>query len=512
MTARARWAAMALLSISLFVIMMDMTVLIMALPELVKELQPSATQQLWIVDSYALLLVGLLIPASALADRWGRRRFLLLGFAIFGAVSLAVLWADSPANVIVLRALLGAAGAMIMPTTLSMIRTLFPDAKERATALAVWSIVSGAGAVLGPLVGGLLLEWFDWRAAFLINLPFVALSLAGGLLFLPEARNPTPPRWDLLSSGLALAGMSSLVWAIKRLADQGVLVPTTWVVLVTAMGLVTWFVVRTWRSPAPLIDLRLFESRPFLAGATAALASMFAMAALLLLVAQWLQVVEGLAPIMAGVALLPMAVGAMVFAWSAPNLALRYGAREVLSGGLALAGIGLIVVVGLSEPIRYIQVLAPLVLVGAGIGSLAIASAIIMGATPADKAGSAAAIEESMYDLGNVLGIATLGSVGAVLYRRYLAGETLVEEGLAPEVVALAEESVTEAMRLAHELGIDQLAAQAEAAFNTALRHSSGLGGLIMVAAAMTTFLMIPREYDLAAPGSEGHEPASRAN
>jgi DHA2 family multidrug resistance protein-like MFS transporter len=189
-SAGRRWGALAVLSASLLVVVMDLTILTIALPDLAADLRPSAAQQLWIIDSYSLVLAGLLVSMSALADRWGRRRMLLAGFVVFGGASALVLVARSAETVVAVRALLGIGGAMIMPTTLSMIRTVFTDPRERATALGVWSAVAALGAAVGPIVGGLLLENFGWRAAFLVNVPCMAVALVAGVLVLPEARDP----------------------------------------------------------------------------------------------------------------------------------------------------------------------------------------------------------------------------------------------------------------------------------------------------------------------------------
>ncbi len=501
MTSRQRWAALIVLAGSLLVVMMDMTILIMALPELVQDLAPSASEQLWIVDVYSLILAGLLIPMSALGDRWGRKRLLLTGFTLFGVVSVLVLFADSPAFVIALRALLGAAGAMIMPTTLSMIRSIFQDPKERAKALAVWSIVSGLGAIIGPVVGGALLEVFSWHSAFLINVPFVLVAVVAGAVLLPEARDPRPPRWDAVATVLSIAGMSLLVWGIKQLAKEGWGDVASWAAVLAAAALMTWFVRRCLSRPDPLLDVRLFRSRPFRAGTIAALASMFAMGAMLLLVAQWLQVVAGYSPLVAGLALLPMAIGSFVFAPFAPALAFRIGARTVLAAGLAAAGVGLLLLYALGSPLSYPELIVPLALVGAGIGSLAVGSAIIMGSTPEEKAGNAAAIEEAMYDLGSVLGIAVLGSVAAALYREHLGIGAFTAAGLPGELGAAADESLVGALEVARQTGFDDLATAATAAFVDSLGQTSLVGGSVMLAAAAVTYLLIPKSFDLAADG-----------
>ncbi|MDA3647132.1 MFS transporter [Saccharopolyspora indica] len=486
--ARRRWAGLGVLAASLLVIAMDMTILNVALPSLAADLRPGADQQLWIIDVYSLVLAGLLIPMSRLADRWGRKKLLLSGFAVFGGASLLVLAADTAGAVIAVRALLGVGGAMIMPTTLSMIRSLFTDPRERATALGVWAAVSSLGMAVGPIAGGLLLEHFSWHAAFLVNVPLMIAALVAGLALLPEVRDPAPGRWDVLGTAQAIAGMVALIWAIKRLAKLGPADLVSWAALAAAAGLLTWFVLRCLRRPDPLLDVGLFARRPFTAGVLAALASMFAMAALLLLVAQWFQLVEGLSPLQTGVYLLPMALGAAIASPLAPTVAARIGARTTVAGGLAVAGLGFLSLHVL--PLTYPVVLLALTLLGIGASSLAIASAIIMSGTPPEKAGNAAAAEETAYDLGNVLGVAVLGSAASVAYRAYL-------EAGSPGVPAGAEESLGAALDIAAETGAAELAVRAEAAFNHSLAQTGLFGGLIMIATAVAVFLLLPKNTGL---------------
>ncbi|GAA2724226.1 MFS transporter [Actinocorallia aurantiaca] len=503
-----RWACLAVLSVSLLAVVMDMSVLNVALPDLAADLSPSATQQLWIVDVYSLVLAGLLVSMSALADRWGRKRLLLAGFGVFGAASLVVLAATTAEGVIAVRALLGVGGALIMPTTLSMVRTVFTDPAERATALGVWAAVSSLGIAVGPIVGGLLLEHFSWQAAFLVNVPLMAAGIAAGVWLLPESRASKPGRWDPLATALSIAGMASLVWAIKdlgeRYADDGLANPVAWTVLAAALVALTWFVLRCLRRPDPLLDVRLFVHRAFTAGTLTALASMFAMAALLLLVAQWLQLVEGHSPLKAGVYLLPMAVGALLASPAAPMLAARIGVRVVLGGGLAIAGAGFLLLCLAPAPLSYPWVAASLALQGAGAGALAVASAVIMSGSPPDKAGSAAAIEETSYELGSVLGIAILGSVAAVVYRAHLTLDDLaaqaVRDGLpAPavdEAADSARQSLGGAMEAASRAGLPDLAARAQEAFTDSLVRTGLLGGVSLLAFAAVVFALTPRDAD----------------
>ena len=439
---------------------------------------------------YSLILAGLLIPMSALADRIGRRKTLLIGFALFGLMSLLVLFAANSATVIALRAILGVSGAMIMPTTMSMVRSVFQDPEERTRALAIWSIFAGLGAIVGPLVGGGLLEFFSWHAAFLVNVPVAVLVVAAGML-LPEVKDPNPPRWDTLAVVLSIAGMVALVFGIKELAHQGVGHATPWLMLMGGTAFMGLFILRCLRSSEPLLDVRLFTRAPFSAGVIVALTTMLAMGGVMLLITQWLQVVAGYTPILAGVALLPFAIGSLIVSPIAPELARCISARAVVTGGLVVSAAGMLLLGAmgtLGELTSYWQFITPMAMVGAGLGSLAIASVIIMGSTPTDKAGNAAAIEESSYELGNVLGVAIIGSVASALYRA-----NINLNGLDAKFVGLAQESLVGALAVARELALPDLAATATTAFNDSLSGAALAGGGIMLAAALAVYLMVPK-------------------
>ncbi|WP_320669436.1 MFS transporter [Patulibacter defluvii] len=499
-----RWAALAVLSASLLVVTMDLTILNVALPELAADIEPSATEQLWIVDVYSLVLAGLLISMSAFADRRGRKLVLLAGFAVFGGASALVVVADSPLAVIAVRALLGIGGAMIMPTTLSMVRSIFLDPAERATALGVWSAVSAVGAAVGPIVGGFLLEHFSWQAAFLVNVPLMVLGIAAGVVLLPEVRVPRPGRWDAVATALSIAGMVALIWSIKHFAkQQDLLDPLALAALAAALVLLVAFVRRCLRRDDPLLDVRLFASRPFTAGVVAALGTMFGLAAVLFLLAQWLQLVEHHGPLAAGVRLLPLAGAGLLSSIVAPPLAARIGPRLVLAAGLAVAGAGLLVLGLAGRDLAYGTVAVALALVGGGVGSLAMASAIIMLGTPNERAGSAAAIEESAYDVGNVLGVAILGSVAALLYRDGLDLGPALSGALGPEASAHAEGSLAAATAIADEARLPALASHAGDAFVSALADTSLIGGVAMLAVAALVFVLVPRGMTLT--GSAHH-------
>ncbi|MDP4508313.1 MFS transporter [Nonomuraea turcica] len=499
-SAKRRWAGLAVLSAAVLLVVMDMTVLNVALPAISEDLRPSSIELLWIVDAYGLVLAGLLVTVSALGDRWGRKRMLLTGFAVFGLASLAVLAADAPAEVIAVRALLGVGGAMITPSTLSMIRNLFPDPGERAKALGIWSAMAAVGAALGPILAGLLLERFTWHAAFLVNVPVMAAAIGAGLVLLPESRNPSPGRWDALATVLSMAGMVTLVYAVKSFGKYGP--ASAGALLATAVAAVTlgWFVLRCLRRPDPLLELRLFRSGPFSAGVTTALTTAIAMGAVLLLLAQWMQLVQGYSPLETGVRLLPAALAALVASPLAPSLAARIGARTVLAGGPAVTAAGFLLLFLAPAPLDYWPVAGALTLIGIGNGALAIASAVIMSGTPAAKSGSAAAIEETSYDIGGALGVAVLGSVAAAVYRGGLDYDG--------PAAAVARESLGGAIDVARELGAEgfqlsaegvRLAEQAMAAFTHSLALTSGAGAALMLAGAVLVWLLTPRGLDLSA-------------
>lgn len=474
-----RWAGLAVLAASLLVVVMDMTILNVALPDLVKDLQPGAVAQLWIVDAYALVLAGLIIPVTALGDRWGRRRMLLTGFAVFGLGSLLVLVAPGAGAVIAIRALLGVGGAMIMPATLSLIRTLFPDPRERALALGIWAAMAAAGAAAGPVVGGALLEVFSWHAAFLVNVPLMVAAVAAGWWLLPESRSERPGRLDALGVLLSLGGMTTLVYGVKDLGKHG---PEPVALAALALGalLLTWFVRRCLRQDRPMLAVRLFGDKLFTAGVITALASSTTMMAVLFVGSQWLQLVQGWSPLRAGAALVPLAVGGLVGSPLAPSVAARVGVRRVLVGSLVLTATGLAVLALLPRPLDYAGVAAAFLVVGLGTAGLAVGSALIMGRAPADDAGSAGAIEEASYEVGGVLGVAVFGSIAGVVYRA----------GLPAAAPAAVQDSVAGALGTG-------LAPAATAAFTDAFAVVGLAGAVVAAVAAVVVWRLLPADLDL---------------
>lgn len=472
-----RWWALAVLAASLLVVVMDMTILNVALPEMAAELELSSVSQLWVVDAYALALAGLLVPVTALGDRWGRKRMLLTGYAAFALGSVAIVWAYDAATVIAIRALLGIGGAMVMPSTLSLIRAVFADARERTLALSVWGATAALGGAVGPVVGGALLERFSWHSAFLVNVPLMVVAIAAAAVLLPENRSTHPGRIDATGVVLSAGGMTSVVWAAKQLGKHGP-EPLTLALLALGVAMLAVFARTALASDRPMLDVRLLGQPVLRAGVVAALASSAAMASVLFVGSQWLQLVEGWSPLQSGLALLPLALGAMVASPFAPALAERTSPRIVLAGGLLVLAGGLALLAVL--PADYPAVAVAFTVVGLGTSALGLGSALIMGAATDVQAGSAAAIEEITYELGAVLGITFLGSLVGAVYRA----------GLPADAADAVRESVAGAV------GGPQFDRAADA-FVTAFAAVGAVGAVLTALAAWAVWRLVPADLDL---------------
>ncbi|WP_434590479.1 MFS transporter [Streptomyces sp. A5-4] len=490
-----RWIVLAILSGSLLLIAMDTTILNVAFPSLVSDLGPGSVEQLWIIDVYALVLSGLLVTAGALGDRTGRKRMLLLGFGIFALASLLAVFSTEAWHVIVARALLGVGGAAIMPSTLSILRDVFTDARERAFAYAVWAAVLGGGMALGPVVGGLLVQDFGWHSAFLLNLPVAALAIALGAQFLPESRSPRAGRWDWWGVGQSIVGMLALAGGIKQLGKSGFSAPLPWLLLALAAVSLTVFVRRQLRLDNPLLQVRLFANRSFTIAAAAIFLGMVGMGAVLFLVTQWFQYGQGYTPFEAGVRLLPAPLGLIVTSMVTPSLMQRFPIRHILGTGLVVmaAGLALPWVVQRSAEIGYPAIAAALAVLGLGVGlATTVASVTLMAATPAHDVGGAAAIEETCYELGAALGVAILGSLATALYRANLPA--LSVDGPA---LGAVRDSVGEAAHVAQGIGGDAgrtLLDAVSAAYTTAITPAFLVGAVLALGAAAMTWAWIPKD------------------
>ncbi|MFE1884137.1 MFS transporter, partial [Streptomyces diastatochromogenes] len=328
-----RWLALSVLVLAVLLVAVDATVLGLATPYISEDLNPSGTQLLWIGDVYSFVIAGLLVSMGSLGDRIGRKRILLVGATAFGAISVLNAYATTPELMILARALLGVAGATLMPATLALIRNLFHDARERSLAVGIWGATASAGTAVGPIAGGFLLEHFWWGSVFLINLPVMAVLVLVGIRTLPESRNPNPGPWDLISVVLSLVGMIALVYAVKEAATHGFTWPTLAAALLGATSLYG-FVHRQLTMPTPLLDMRLFRRRGFSGAVLADLLTVLGMSGLVFFLSQYLQLVQGRSPFEAGLAELPAAVGAVAAGLVAGRVARPVSVRSGVSVGL----------------------------------------------------------------------------------------------------------------------------------------------------------------------------------
>ncbi len=333
------WIGLAVIALPCLLYSMDLTVLELAVPKLSADLKPTSSQLLWIMDVYGFLLAGFLITMGTLGDRIGRRRLLLIGAAAFGTASVVAAFSRSPEMLIAARALLGIAGATLAPSTLSLIRNMFQDPDQRSFAIGVWATSFSAGAAIGPLLGGLLLEYFWWGSVFLLAVPVMALLLVVGPVLLPEFRDPGAGRLDLFSAVLSLAAVLGVIYGLKQIAQDGMGWPQ---VLSIAAGLAVGvvFVRRQQELADPLIDLRLFRAPAFSASLVAFLLSIFVIAGIFFFIAQYLQLVLGLSPLVAGLWMVPSSGGLILGSMLAPLVARRVRPAFVMAGGLALSAVG----------------------------------------------------------------------------------------------------------------------------------------------------------------------------
>ncbi|MFD8996904.1 MFS transporter, partial [Streptomyces abikoensis] len=322
-----RWLALGVLVLAVLLVAVDATVLGLATPFLSEDLKPSGTQLLWIGDVYSFVIAGLLVSMGSLGDRVGRKKLLLTGAVAFGAVSVLNAYASSPEMMIAARALLGVAGATLMPSTLALIRNIFHDPKERSLAIGIWGAMASAGAAVGPVVGGFLLENFWWGSVFLINLPVMAVLVLVGAKLLPESKDPAPGPWDLPSVLLSMAGIVGLVYAIKEGATNGFAWPVALAACVGAVALV-WFVRRQLTLPSPLLNMRLFHHRGFSGAVLADLLTVLGLSGMVFFLSQFLQLVQDRSPLEAGLAELPAAIGAVTAGLLAGQAARRWSVRS----------------------------------------------------------------------------------------------------------------------------------------------------------------------------------------
>ena len=485
---RREWLGLAVLVLPTLLLALDMTVLHLAAPQLSADLQPSSAELLWILDIYGFMVAGFLIPMGTLGDRIGRRRLLLVGAFAFGLASIGAAFATSSGMLIATRALLGVAGATLMPSTLSLIRNMFHVPHERTLAITIWMTGFIVGTALGPLIGGIVLEFFWWGAVFLLAVPVMALLLLAGPALLPEFRDEQAGRLDFPSALLCVSALLLVIFGLKDVARDGFnLVAIGAAVLGCVIAAA--FVRRQRRLVDPMLDMALFRRRTFTVSVIAMLMSILALSGAWLMIFQYLQGVMGLSALAAGFVMLPSAVLQTIASLLVPRMSRWLQPSWFVSGGLSVAVAGFAVLVLLESGNGIVVMVLGTTLLGVGIMPMMILGTdLVISSVPPEKAGAAAATSETATELGMAMGIAVIGSVGAAVYRGHMAEQMPV--GLDAQQVDIATDTLGGALAVVAQLPPDiaePLLAVVQSAFAEALHANVLIGGAIMAATAILT-------------------------
>lgn len=502
---RRRWATLVVLSLSLVIIGLDNTILNVALPTLVRELGATASELQWMVDAYVLVFAGLLLTMGALGDRFGRKLALNTGLVIFGVASIAAAYVDTATGLIAARSAMGIGGALIMPSTLSIITNVF-EGRERGRAIAAWAAVAGLGVVIGPALGGWLLENFWWGSIFLVNVGVVVVALIAGAVLVPESKDPEATPLDPLGAALSIAGLVALVYAIIEAPAEGwasALVMGAFGFAAVTIALFLWWETRTRH---PMLNLSFFENPRFSAAAGAITLVFFAMFGAVFLLTQYLQFVLEFSPLEAGIRVMPVATLVIAAPLSA-RLTERVGTKRVVAAGLVIVAGAMSVLAMIDTGSGYGHVALALSLLGVGMGTaMAPATDSVMGSLPLAKAGVGSAMNDTTRQVGGALGVAVLGSILASSYASSMAPEA---SSLPPEAAAAASDSIGGALRVAAGIG-ESAAPLVEAAKSAFI---DGMGNAIWVAAgvaligAVLTWLFLPARPLEATTGADEAAP-----
>jgi EmrB/QacA subfamily drug resistance transporter len=490
-----RWWALGVLCMSLVLITLDNTILNVALPTLARDLHASTSQLQWIVDSYQLVFAGLLFTAGSLADRYGRKGMLQLGLVVFGLGTFAAAFATDANQLIVIRAFMGIGGAMIMPSTLSILGTVFPDAKERARAVAIWAAMSAMGIALGPVIGGALLAHFSWGSIFIVNVPVVIAALIGGKFLLPTSKDPSPGHIDLLGSFLSIVALGGLVFAVIEGPDHGWTSPG--VVLGGVLGLAAALGFLAWEShtDSPMLDLALFRNRGFSMGALTLLLSYFGALGTYFLYTQHLQFVLGYSALRAGVYSLPFAILLVTFSLQTPRLIGKWGTAGVAGIGVSILTLGVGVRAFATPTSGFGLLLLSLAVSGIGVGLIiAPSTGAIMSSLKPSQAGVGSAINDAARQVGSAAGVAVLGSIWSSAYKGQLTRDT-VGDRVPAEVLHASRGSIGSVVDAAKNLphGVaDELVAAAKAAFVHGSNVANVVAAIVLFVAAVLAFRFLP--------------------
>jgi len=505
---RREWLGLASLAMPTLLLSVDTSVLYLALPHLSSDLSASSTQQLWIMDIYGFMIAGFLITMGTLGDRIGRRKLLLIGAAAFGSASVLAAFSTTAGLLIAARALMGIAGATLMPSTLALISNMFLNPKQRATAISLWMSCFLVGMIIGPLIGGIMLEKFWWGSVFLLGVPVMLVLLGFGPFVLPEYKNERAGKLDLLDVFLSLAAILPFIYGFTEIAREGWKASSITSIMVgIVVGIV--FVHRQLRLEHPLLDLKLFSNHAFSATLTTMLFTAVMMGAMGFFITQYLQTVVGLTPLKAGLWMIPQSLSMILGTMLAPMLTRRIQPVYVIAGGLLITVIGMALISVASGTNGFMLVIVGFVLDTLGIApTVVLGTDLVIGSAPPEKAGSAASLSETSNQLGIALGVALLGSVASIVYRSRLvdifAGETRGAAGgtqrLAGEAQKLtgeARESIIGALAAAEKLPGKQggyLIASAREAFMAGIHVVALIAAVVFALLAVLAFVALRKK------------------
>ncbi len=508
-----RWRILGVLVLALLVTSIDHTIINVAMPSLVGDLGASSAQLQWIVASYTIVFAGLLLTAGSVGDRFGRRHALHAGLATFLVGSIVAATAGSTTALIAGRCVMGLGGALLMPTTLSILVNVFGDPRERAKAIAAWTAASGAGIALGPIVGGALMRNFSWSSVFWINVPLLVAAFVGALHLVPDSRDPHATRLDPVGAVLSIAAISTLVYAIIQAPERGWTSSASLVNFAVGTVIAILFVGWEMRRDEPMLDMSLFRNRSFSAGSLALALLFFAMAGTVFLQAQYLQFVLDYTPLAAGLALVPAAIGMLLGTGAGAHLAQMHGGRIAITAGTLIATGGVAVQAAFVDGGSYLPTGVGLLLFGLGAGvAMPPATEMIMATLPPARAGVGSAVNDTVREFGGALGVAVIGSVAATSYATSMRGELDQFPNLTGTDRSMLVNNVGAAIQSSQHLGdqADQIAAAARTAFVDSMHSSLWIAAGLAFCAAVVAFTQLPRQtvrathHDYGARGARG--------
>lgn len=491
---RRRWWVLGVLCLSLLVIIMDNTILNVAIPSLIKDLDATNSDIQWIIDSYVIVFAGLLLTTGSLSDRFGRKGALQLGLVLFSLGSVSAALSHSTTHLIASRAFMGIGGALIMPSTLSLLTNVFRNPKERARAIAVWAGFSGLGVAIGPLVGGMLLKHFSWQSVFWVNVPLVAIALAAGAKLLPKSKDSTGTSLDPIGAVLSVIGLAALLFGIIEGPAKGWTHSVVLIGFAVGIVAVAAFVAWEFHTPTPMLDMHLFRNPRFTAASSSITLTFFAMFGSMFLMTQYWQLVHGYSALEAGVRMVPHALTMMVFAPMSAHFVERFGTKRIVTTGLLTITTALVLMSFIHADSSYLHVILIFMLMAAGMGmTMAPATESVMGALPRDKAGVGSAVNDTTRQVGGALGVAAIGSVVTSFYASRI-GDMAAGFGVTGRALTEAKASLGGALRVGASMGPDgaSFIRRAQEDFTVTVGIGMRVAAVVLLGAAYVAWRYLP--------------------